>query len=115
MMAGNTREYQIHDRNLYKTQRSTVRSRQKKKTVVTCHSICSQQNGTLILDELFANNVVFDREFVLHDAYQFKNPDFIYQRYGPFDLDDRDPPESKAELRVEAKGVLLWGDLDQDQ
>ena len=88
----------------------------EKKTVVTCHSICSQQNRTLILnDELFANNVVFDREFVLHDAYQFKNPDFIYQRYGPFDLDDRDPPESKAELRVEAKGVLLWGDLDQDQ
>lgn len=32
MMAGNTREYQIHVRNLCKTQRSTVGSRQKKKT-----------------------------------------------------------------------------------
>ena len=65
--------------------------------------------------ELFVSNVVFNREFVLlHDAYQFKNPDCIYQQYDPFNLDHRDSPESKAEFRVETKSASLWGDLDQD-
>ena len=54
--------------------------------------------------------------FLLHDAYQFKNPDFIFhQQYDPFNLDDRDSPASKAEFRVETKAAFLWGDLDQDQ
>ena len=37
-------------------------------------------------------------EFVLlYDAYQSKNPDFNYQQYGPFNLDDID----SAEFRIE--------------
>ena len=39
----------------------------------------------------YVNNVVSDREFVLlYDAYQSKNPDFNYQQYDPFNLDNID-------------------------
>ena len=48
------------------------------------------------------NNVVSDRKFVLvYDFYQFKNPDFNSQHYDPFNLDDIDSTECKAEFRVE--------------
>ena len=48
------------------------------------------------------NNVISDREFVLlYDAYQSKNPDFNYQQYDPFNLDDIDSAKCKAEYRIE--------------
>lgn len=50
----------------------------------------------------YVNNVISDREFVLlYDAYQSKNPDFNYQQYDPFNLDDIDSAECKAEFRIE--------------
>ena len=50
----------------------------------------------------YVNNVVSDREFVLpYDAYQSKNPDLNYQQYDPFNLDDIDSAECKAEFRIE--------------
>ena len=50
----------------------------------------------------YVDNVVSDREFVLlYDAYQSKNPDFIYQQYDPFNLDNIDSAECKAEFRIE--------------
>ena len=50
----------------------------------------------------YVNNVVSDREFVLlYDAYQSKNPDFNYQQYEPFNLDNINSAECKAEFRIE--------------
>ena len=50
----------------------------------------------------YVNNVVSDREFVLlYDAYQSKNPDFNYQQYDPFNLDNIDSAECKTEFRIE--------------
>ena len=50
----------------------------------------------------YVNNVVSDREFVLlYDAYQSKNPDFNYQQYDPFNLDNIDSAECKAEFHIE--------------
>ena len=50
----------------------------------------------------YVNNVVSDREFVLlYDAYQSKNPDFNYQQYDPFNLNNIDSAECKAEFRIE--------------
>ena len=38
----------------------------------------------------------------LYDAYQSKNPDFNYQQYDPFNLDNiDDSAECKAEFRIE--------------
>ena len=50
----------------------------------------------------YVNNVVSDREFVLlYDAYQSKNPDFNYQQYDLFNLDNIDSAECKAEFHIE--------------
>ena len=50
----------------------------------------------------YVTNAVSDTEFVLlYDAYQSKNPDFKHQQYDPFNLDDIDSAECKAEFRVE--------------
>jgi len=50
----------------------------------------------------YVNNVVSDREFVLlYDAYRSKSPDFNYQQYDPFNLDNIDSAECKAEFRIE--------------
>ena len=69
-------------------------------TVVTCHLPFAKQNSKCLkinsfknVRELlllsYVNNVSSDREFVLlYDAYQSKNPDFNYQQYDPFNLDD---------------------------
>ena len=42
----------------------------------------------LLLLSYVINNVVSDRGFVLYDAYQSENPDFNYQQYDPFNLDN---------------------------
>lgn len=50
----------------------------------------------------YVNNTISDDEFVLlYDAYQSKNPDFNYEYYDSFDLDDIDDADCKAEFRVE--------------
>ena len=56
----------------------------------------------------YVNNVVSDREFVLlYDAYQSKNPDFNYQQYEPFNLDNIDSAECKADFRIEKADLPL--------
>ena len=60
----------------------------------------------------YINNVVSDGEFVLlYDAYQSKNPDFNYQQYDPFNLDNIDSAESKAEFRTEKADVLRLAEV----
>ena len=50
----------------------------------------------------YVNNVVSETEFVLlYDAYQSKNPDLKYQQHDPFNLDNIDSAERKAEFRIE--------------
>ena len=50
----------------------------------------------------YVNNVVSETEFVLlYDAYQSKNPDLKYQQHDPFNLDNIDWAEYKAEFRIE--------------
>ena len=45
----------------------------------------------------YVNHVVSDRELVpLYDAYHSKNPDFNYQQYDPFNLDNIDSAQSEA-------------------
>ena len=54
----------------------------------------------------YADNVLSDEEFlILWENYQSKNPEFSYESYGPFTLEDMDEAECKAEFRVE-KGDL---------
>ena len=59
----------------------------------------------LLLLSYVINNVVSDREFVLYDAYQSKNPDFNYQQYDQFNLDNIDSAECKAEFRIERADI----------
>ena len=54
----------------------------------------------------YESNFVSDEEFVLlYDAFQSKNPDFSYDSYPPFDLDDVNEAECKAEFRVEKRDL----------
>lgn len=49
----------------------------------------------------YNSNFVSDEEFVvLNSAFQSKNPDFSYDSYPSFDLDDVNEAECKAEFRV---------------
>ena len=55
----------------------------------------------------YVNHVVSDRELVpLYDAYHSKNPDFNYQQYDPFNLDNIDSAQCKAEFRIIEKADL---------
>ena len=55
-----------------------------------------------------ANNVVSDREFViLYDAYQSKNPDFNYQQYDPFNLDNNNNNNNNNTYRAPIS-ILLF-------
>ena len=47
----------------------------------------------------YDSNFVSDEEFVvLNSAFQSKNPDFSYDSYPSFDLDDVNEAECKAEF-----------------
>ena len=49
-----------------------------------------------------ADNNISDEEFVpLYDCYRSKNPDFGYQSYDVFDLENMNSADCKAEFRVE--------------
>ena len=50
----------------------------------------------------YADNNISDEEFVpLYDCYRSKNPDFGYQSYDVFDLENMNSADCKAEFRVE--------------
>ena len=50
----------------------------------------------------YADNNISDEEFVpLYDCYRSKNPDFGYQSYHVFDLENMNSADCKAEFRVE--------------
>ena len=45
------------------------------------------------------NGIIDDEEFcLLYDANRSKNPEFPYEEYGEFDLEDMDDAECKAEF-----------------
>jgi len=55
-----------------------------------------------ILLPSYADNNISDEEFVpLYDCYRSKNPDFRYQSYDVFDLENMNSADCKAEFRVE--------------
>lgn len=54
----------------------------------------------------YVDGIIEDDEFVLlYDAYQSKNPDFDYQSYDSFNLDDIGEAECKSEFRVEKEDI----------
>ena len=54
----------------------------------------------------YYDGIISDEEFlILYDAYQSKNPDFSYECYALFSLDDIEPAECKAEFRVEKQDL----------
>ena len=54
----------------------------------------------------YAENLLSDDEFlVLWEDNQSKNPDFPWDRYSPFDLENMDEAECKAEFRVEKRDL----------
>lgn len=62
----------------------------------------------------YCEGIISDDEFLpLYDAYQSKNPDFSYQHYTHFNLEDIDPAECKAEFRVEKQDLRRLADALQ--
>ena len=54
----------------------------------------------------YAENLLSDDEFlVLWEDNQSKTPDFPWDRYSPFDLENMDEAECKAEFRVEKRDI----------
>ena len=50
----------------------------------------------------YADNNILDEEFVpLYDCYRSQNPDFRYQSYDVFDLDNMNSADCEAEFPVE--------------
>lgn len=61
-------------------------------------------------------NTIADEEFVLlYDCFQSKNPDFSYESFNKFDLDDIGEADCKAEFRVEKADLLRLADALQIQ
>ena len=59
-------------------------------------------------------NTISDEEFVLlYDCFQSKNPDFSYESYDQFDLDDMAPADCKAEFRIEKADLPRLADVLQ--
>ena len=49
----------------------------------------------------YADNNISDEEFApLYDCYRSKNPDFGYQSYDVFDLENMNSADCKAEFRL---------------
>ena len=60
----------------------------------------------------YAENLLSDDEFlVLWEDNQSKNPDFPWDRYSPFDLENMDEAECKAEFRVEKRDLHKLGEV----
>ena len=51
---------------------------------------------------------IYDDEFVvLYDLYASKNPDFPYESYAPFDLEELDESETFAEFRFGKQDIRI--------
>lgn len=56
----------------------------------------------------YACGFISDEEFVtLHDAYQSRNPEFPYDQYAPFDLDNMDEADCRAEFRFDKRDLHM--------
>ena len=54
----------------------------------------------------YDNGVIDDEEFcLLYDANRSKNPEFPYEEYGKFDLEEMDNSECKAEFRFRKEDI----------
>jgi len=54
----------------------------------------------------YVNDVIDDEEFcLLYEANQSKNPDFSYEEYGRFSLDDIEDAECQAEFRFRKRDI----------
>ena len=52
------------------------------------------------------NGVIDDEEFcLLYDVNRSKNPEFPYEEYGKFDLEEMDNSECKAEFRFRKEDI----------
>ena len=60
------------------------------------------------------NGFIDDDEFVvMYDLYVSKNPDFLYDSYAPFDLEELDESESLAEFRFRKQDVRILKEVLQ--
>ena len=60
----------------------------------------------------YAEHLLSDDEFlILWEDNQSKNPDFPWDRYSPFDLENMDEAECKAEFRVEKRDLHTLGEV----
>ncbi len=60
------------------------------------------------------DSTISDEEFVLlYDCFQSKNPDFSYESYDKFNLDDVAPADCKAEFRIEKADLPRLEDVLQ--
>ena len=58
------------------------------------------------------DGLIDDEEFiVLHDLYASRDPDFPYDVYAPFDLDELDESESVAEFRFRKRDVRALAEV----
>lgn len=54
----------------------------------------------------FENNTISDEEFLLlSEQFKSKNPDFPYENYLGFELDDMDESECLVEFRIEKRYI----------
>ena len=62
----------------------------------------------------FENNTISDEEFLLlSEQFKSKNPDFPYEKYLGFELDDMDESECLAEFRFQKRHIPLLADVLQ--
>jgi len=67
-----------------------------------------------IQDLLLLSHNENTKEFVLlHDCFQLKNPDFSYESYYKFDLDDMGQADCKAEFWIEKADLPRLADVLQ--
>ena len=58
------------------------------------------------------NGVIGDEEFcLLYDANRSKNPEFPYEEYGKFDLEDMEDDECKAEFRFHKEDIPVLAEV----
>ena len=58
------------------------------------------------------DGLIDDEEFiVLHDLYSSRDPDFPYDVYAPFDLDELDESESVAEFRFRKRDARALAEV----
>ena len=66
--------------------------------------------GLLLLSH--SENTISDEEFILlYDCFQSKNPDFSYELYDKFDLNDMGQADYEAEFRAEKADLLRLADV----